>query len=62
MEDIKKEIFDNFNEFIINQKSEPDEVCLFIKSLLEENGYEYRPTGCYGKEWILKDNLIGCDT
>lgn len=55
MEDIKRQIFDNFKEFIQNQNSEPDEVCLFIKSLLQEHGYGYRPTGCYGSEWELND-------
>lgn len=51
-----RELFDNFNEFIINQSVDPYETCLFIKSLLQENGYGYRPTGCYGDEWVLKDN------
>ena len=51
----KKQIFDNFNKFITSQTVEPDEVCLFIKSLLVEHDYGYRPTGCYGDEWILQD-------
>lgn len=55
MEDVKKQIFDNFRKFITSQPVESDEVCIFIKSLLVENDYKYRPTGCYGDEWKLQD-------
>ena len=53
----EKELFNNFNKFINEQRITPDEVCIFIYSLLSENGYnhKYRPTGCYGDEYILKD-------
>lgn len=52
----KRKLFDDFNEFIINQPIDPYETCMFIYSLLQENGYTYRATGCSGDEWWLKDN------
>ena len=55
MKEERRKIFDNFNEFINNQNAEPDEVCMFIYSILKENDYTYRHTGCYGSEWKLKD-------
>lgn len=56
MKESRRKIFDNFNDFINNQDVEPDEVCMFVYSILKENDYKYRPTGCYGSEWKLKDN------
>ncbi len=53
--DIRKKLFDNFNKFIVEQDTDPYEVCLFIHSLLSENNYGYCPTGCYGNDWILYD-------
>lgn len=55
MNNVRDELFNNFNEFINNQCVEPDEVCIFIYSLLVENKYHYRGTGCCGNEHILKD-------
>ena len=52
---MEKKLLDNFNKFINEQEVEAYEVCLFIHSLLTEHGYEYRPTGCYGNNYILKD-------
>lgn len=52
---MEKKLLDNFNKFINEQDVEAYEVCLFIHSLLTEHGYEYRPTGCYGNEYVLKD-------
>lgn len=52
---MEKKLLDNFNKFINEQEVEAYEVCLFIKSLLQEHGYEYYPTGCYGDEFDLKD-------
>ena len=52
--DAKRQIFDNFNNFINQQNADPYEVCMFIASLLNENNFDYRPTGCYGSEWELK--------
>lgn len=53
--DVKKNLFDNFNEFINKQDVEPFEVCKFIYSLLKESGYSYTPTKCK-IEWVLKDS------
>ena len=55
MEEIKREVYNNFNEMINNQTMSPHEVCMFIYGMLHEKGYVYRPTGCYGEEWPLKD-------
>ena len=52
----RKEIFDNFNKFINEQKAEPFELCQFIMQILIDNGYKGgTKSGCYGKEFILKD-------
>lgn len=53
---MKQKILENFNEFINSQEVEPDEVCIFIHSLLVEKGYSgYCPTGLFGEEYILMD-------
>ena len=53
---LKEKIFKNFNEFINSQEVDPDEVCMFIYSLLSEKGYKgYSPTGLFGEEYILMD-------
>lgn len=53
---MKEQIFVNFNEFINSQEVEPDEVCMFIYSLLSERGYNgYSPTGLFGEEYKLMD-------
>ena len=57
--DVKREIFNNFNGFINDQNADPYEVCIFIASLLDENNFGYRPTGCYGNEWKLELNEEG---
>lgn len=46
-------MLDNFNEFINSQEYDPNEVCMFIYSLLVEHGYCYYPTGLFGEEYIL---------
>lgn len=53
---VKRKIFNNFNDFINSQNTDPYEVCMFIASLLSENNFGYRPTGCYGNEWKLELN------
>lgn len=50
---MKEKIFENFNEFINSQEADPDEVCIFIYSLLSERGYGYYPTGLFGEEYNL---------
>lgn len=57
---MNKKLLQNFNKFINAQEVEPDEVCMFIHSLLSERGYKsYRPTGLFEKEDILMDGR--CD-
>ena len=53
--EVKKEIFDSFNELINNQSAKPFDVCMFIYSLLHEKGYAYKATECHGHEWTLND-------
>ena len=55
---IRDSLFNNFNEFINNQRASPVEVCMFIYSLLIENGYggKYYNTGCIGNEYKLRDS------
>lgn len=50
---MKEKIFENFNEFINSQEADPDEVCMFIYSLLYEKRYGYYPTGLFGEEYNL---------
>lgn len=54
---MNKIIFDRFNEFINSFDADASEVCVFIYSLLCENGYKgvYHPTGMYGPEYVLND-------
>lgn len=54
---MNKIIFDRFNEFINSFEADASEVCVFIYSLLCENGYKdvYHPTGMYGPEYVLND-------
>lgn len=57
---MKEKILKNFNEFINSQEVDPQEVCMFIHSLLSERGYHgYYKTGLFGKEYILMDGRFG---
>ena len=50
-----KKLFESFNKFIKEQGVTAREVCQFVYSLLDENGYSYIPTKC-GPECALEDN------
>ena len=53
---MNEKIFNNFNEFINSQEVEPDEVCMFIHSLLIEWGYKgYYQTRLFPPEYVLRD-------
>lgn len=60
-DEIKKELIDNFNKFIIEQQIEPFMVCRFIYSLLKERNCSYYPTFCSCKEYKIKDGCNDCD-
>lgn len=53
---MNKKILKNFNKFINSHGVDPIEVCIFIYSLLIENGYKnYYPTELFGEEDVLMD-------
>lgn len=57
---MKEKVLENFNEFINSQEVEPDEVCMFIYSLLFERGYRgHSSTGLFGEEYVLMDGRRG---